>query len=61
MKTITCKEYEQDRADQQKAYQELVEAEAKVTSKSSRGSLPKGFESTPTSSTSSKGTLPKGF
>ncbi len=34
---------EQDRVDQQKAHQELVEAEAKVTSQSSRGSLPKGF------------------
>ncbi len=54
---------EQDRVDQQKAYQELVETEEKVTSQSSRGSLPKGFESTPQPEApkSSKGTLPKGF
>jgi hypothetical protein len=54
---------EQDRVDHQKANQELVEAEAKVTSQSSRGSLPKGFESTPQPEApkSSKGTLPKGF
>jgi len=54
---------EQDKIEQEKAYQESVEAEAKPKSQSSRGSLPKGFNPTPEPEApkSSKGTLPKGF
>ena len=61
---------EQDRNDQQKAYEEhlkneAAEAAAKAQSSagSSRGSLPKGFESKPEPEKpkSSKGSLPKGF
>ncbi len=54
---------EQERAEQEKSYQEMLEAEAKAKSQSNRGSLPKGFEPTlePETPKSSKGTLPKGF
>ena len=56
---------DQAKIDQEKAYQEMVEAEAKAKTSSSRGILPKGFEPTPEpepeAPKSSKGTLPKGF
>jgi heme-binding NEAT domain protein len=54
---------EQDRIADEKAYQEIIEAEAKSQAKQSRGSLPKGFEVTsePKAPKPSKGTLPKGF
>ena len=54
---------EQERIDDEKAYQELVAAEANARAKQTRGSLPKGFESKPEPEApkSSKGTLPKGF
>ena len=54
---------EQDRIDDEKAYQELVEAEEKSRAKRTRGSLPKGFEPTPEPEApkASRGTLPKGF
>jgi len=49
--------------EQEKANQKFIETEAEGKSQSSRGSLPKGFESTPEPEApkSSKGTLPKGF
>ena len=54
---------EQEQKDDEKAYQELVEAEAKARSQKTRGRLPKGFEAKtePEPSKSSKGTLPKGY
>jgi hypothetical protein len=61
---------EQDRIDQQKAYEEELQREAaesaaksQASAGSTRGSLPKGFESQPEPEKpkSSKGTLPKGF
>ncbi|HJJ22346.1 MAG TPA: trans-sialidase [Nitrosopumilus sp.] len=54
---------EQERVEQAKDYQEILEDEAKAKPSSNRGSLPKGFESTPEPEApkSSKGTLPKGF
>ena len=56
---------EKEKIEQAKAYQEMLETEAKAKSSSNRGSLPKGFESTsepaPEAAKSSKGTLPKGF
>ena len=54
---------EQERIDNEKAYQELVEAEAKSRSQKTRGSLPKGFEvkTEPEHTKPAKGTLPKGF
>ena len=54
---------EQEKIEDEKAYQELVEEEVKSRAKRTRGSLPKGFESTPEPETpkSSRGTLPKGF
>ncbi len=64
------KRLEQDRIDQQKAYEEELRREAaeaaarsQASAGSSRGSLPKGFEAKPEPQQpkSSKGTLPKGF
>ncbi|MDH3611446.1 MAG: trans-sialidase, partial [Nitrosopumilus sp.] len=64
------KRLEQDRIDQQKAYEEAVKKEAaeaaaraQSSGGSARGTLPKGFEAKPAPETpkSSKGTLPKGF
>ena len=55
---------EQDRIEQQKAYEEELQREAaESTESSTRGSLPKGFEPQPEPEKpkSSKGTLPKGF
>ncbi len=61
---------EQQKIDDEKAFQELLEAEAKARTASSRGTLPKGFEPKPESEAAkpeseaakaSKGTLPKGF
>jgi len=54
---------EQDRIADEKAYREIIEAEAKSQDKPSHGSLPKGFEapSEPEAPKPSKGTLPKGF
>jgi len=64
------KRLEQDKIDQQKAYEEELKreaaeaaAKAQASAGSSRGSLPKGFEAKPEPEKpkSSKGTLPKGF
>jgi len=54
---------EQQRVEEEKAYQQIIEAEAKSRSERTRGSLPKGFEPTsePEPPKSSRGTLPKGF
>jgi hypothetical protein len=56
---------ENERIDDEKAYQEIIEAETKSKAQQTRGSLPKGFEPTsepePEPPKSSKGTLPKGF
>ena len=54
---------ERQRIDDEKAFDELLEAESKARSTSSRGTLPKGFEpkSEPEAPKASKGTLPKGF
>jgi hypothetical protein len=61
---------EQDRTEQQKAYEEELQREAaestartQASAGSTRGSLPKGFEPQPEpeKSKSSKGSLPKGF
>ena len=61
---------EQDRIEQQKAYEEELQREAaesaaraQASAGSTRGSLPKGFEPQPEPEKpkSSKGTLPKGF
>ena len=56
---------EQQRIDEEKAFDELLEAESKARSTASRGTLPKGFEpkpeAEPEAPKASKGTLPKGF
>jgi hypothetical protein len=54
---------EQQKIDDEKAFQELLEAEAKARSTASRGTLPKGFEAKPEPEApkTSRGTLPKGF
>ena len=54
---------EQQRIDEEKAFDELLEAEAKARSTASRGTLPKGFEPKPQPEAPkpSRGTLPKGF
>ena len=56
---------EQERIADEKAYREMIaaEAKAKASTQQSRGTLPKGFEPKPEPETpkSSKGTLPKGF
>ena len=54
---------EQQKIDDEKAFDELLEAESKARSTASRGTLPKGFEpnSEPEAPKASKGTLPKGF
>ena len=56
---------EQQRIEEEKAYQEIIEAEAKSRSQQTRGSLPKGFEPKPEpepeQQKQSRGTLPKGF
>jgi hypothetical protein len=55
---------EQQKADDEQAYQEIIEAEAKAKSQQSRGILPKGFEPAAESAPEPpkpKGTLPKGF
>ena len=54
---------EQERIDDEKAYQEIIESEAKSRAKQTRGSLPKGFEPKPEPEAPkpSRGTLPKGF
>jgi hypothetical protein len=64
------KRLEQDKIDQQNAYDEALKreaaedaAKAQTSAGSSRGSLPKGFEAKPEPEKpkSSKGSLPKGF
>jgi hypothetical protein len=70
-KAEKLKEYEdeylqriqQQGIDDEKAYQELLEAEVKSRAQKTRGSLPKGFEpkSEPEPTKPSRGTLPKGF
>ncbi len=64
------KRLEQDKIDQQKAYEEELKreaaeaaAKAQASTSSTRGSLPKGFEPQPEPEKpkSSKGSLPKGF
>jgi hypothetical protein len=56
---------EQQKIDDEKAFDELLEAEDKARSTASRGTLPKGFEpkqeSEPEAPKTSRGTLPKGF
>ena len=54
---------EQQRIDEDKAFDGLLEAEAKARSTASRGTLPKGFEPKPEPEApkASRGTLPKGF
>ena len=54
---------QQQKVEQEKIYQESIEAEVKSRTNTTRGSLPKGFESNTTSEQPkiSKGTLPKGF
>ena len=56
---------EQQRIDEDKAFDELLEAESKARSTAGRGTLPKGFEpkpeSEPEAPKASRGTLPKGF
>ncbi|MCV0431367.1 MAG: trans-sialidase [Nitrosopumilus sp.] len=54
---------EQQRIDEEKEFQQLLEAEAKARSTASRGTLPKGFEPKPEPEApkASRGTLPKGF
>ena len=55
----------QQRIDEDEAFDELLEAEAKARATASRGTLPKGFEpkqeSEPEAPKASRGTLPKGF
>ena len=57
------KRIEQQKIDDEKAYQELVAAEAKSLATANRGTLPKGFQAKPEPKApdTSKGTLPKGF
>ena len=56
---------EQQKIDEDQAFDELLEAEAKSRATASRGTLPKGFEpkqeSEPEAPKASRGTLPKGF
>ena len=52
---------EQQRIEEEKAYQEIIEAEARSRAQQTRGSLPKGFEPEPEQPKKSRGTLPKGF
>ncbi len=54
---------EQQRMDEDEAFDKLLEAESKARSTASRGSLPKGFEQNPKPEApkASRGTLPKGF
>jgi len=54
---------EQQKIDDEKAFNELLEAESKARSTASRGTLPKGFEPKPETEApkASRGTLPKGF
>ncbi len=61
--TDYLKRIEQQKIDDEKAFQELLEAEAKARSTANRGTLPKGFEakSEPEAPKASSGTLPKGF
>jgi hypothetical protein len=59
------KRIEQQKVEEQKAFDELLEAEAKARATASRGTLPKGFEPKPEpepeAPKASRGTLPKGF
>ncbi len=62
------KRLEQQKIDDEKAYQELLEAEVKARAAHTRGTLPRGFEAKPEETKpkeskpeASKGTLPKGF
>ena len=54
---------EQQRNEEEQAYQEIIETEVKSKAQKTRGSLPKGFEPKPESEQpkQSRGTLPKGF
>ncbi|MGI0055898.1 MAG: trans-sialidase, partial [Nitrosarchaeum sp.] len=54
---------DQQRIEEEQAYQKAVEDEVVTKTTSTRGSLPKGFESKPASEQPkpSRGTLPKGF
>jgi hypothetical protein len=54
---------DQQRIEEEKEYQKIVEAEVKTRASATRGSLPKGFESKPAPEApkASRGTLPKGF
>ena len=54
---------EQQKIDEEKEFQQLLEAEAKARATASRGTLPKGFEPKPEPEApkASRGTLPKGF
>ena len=55
---------EQEKAEREQAYQEALQAEVEARAKQTRGSLPKGFESSPEPEpepAKPKGTLPKGF
>jgi nucleosome binding factor SPN SPT16 subunit len=54
---------EQQRIEEEQAYQETVEDEVKVRTNATHGTLPKGFESKPAPEQpkTSRGTLPKGF
>ena len=54
---------EQQRNEEEQAYQEIIETEVKSKAQKTRGSLPKGFEPKPEPEQpkQSRGTLPKGF
>ncbi|MEK6931448.1 MAG: trans-sialidase, partial [Thermoproteota archaeon] len=54
---------DQQRIEEEQAYQEAIEDEVKSRASATRGTLPKGFESKPAPEQpkTSRGTLPKGF
>ena len=54
---------DQQRIEEEQAYQEAIEDEVKARASATRGTLPKGFESKPAPEQpkTSRGTLPKGF
>src|SRR3989338_6806859 len=54
---------DQQRIEEEQAYQEAIEDEVKARASVTRGTLPKGFESKPAPEQpkTSRGTLPKGF
>ena len=54
---------EQQRVEEEQAYQEAIEDEVKSRTSATRGTLPKGFEAKPAPEQpkTSRGTLPKGF